>query len=273
MPFEEIITCEGLCEGDAVCAFGAVASASVSEEADGSGAFKGECEFDVTIRWMRGGECNILCDAYSTSWESECENTVASAISPLCCTTSSLSVGGVGKRSRRGDAGEYPVSVDMFPVFDSVAVSEGKAVFSGSIGVKAYVAGEGDVTAEEFSLPLKFETRSEDGAGEAVWWANVSVCDASGRLEGDGIAVNGELCVSVCAVYKNRISPVTEVRLKKVENTKRSDEAEIRVIYPDSGETLWDVAKSRRADIDGMERVNGASRTDTADFPVVIPIK
>ncbi len=272
MPFEEIITCDGLMEGDMVCAYGAVASAAVSEDMEGSGAFKGEAEFDMTLKWMRPGECNILCDAYSTAWEIERECLDASAISPLCCTTSSLSVGGTGKRSRRGEAGEYLVAVDMVPVFESVTDDDGKAVFSGSLGVKAYVAGEGDVTLEEFSLPLKFETRSEIGAGEALWWGTASVCDASGRLEGEGISVNGELCVSVCAVRKNKVSPVTAVQLRKSE-PRKTEEGELRVIYPDSNETLWDIAKSCGADIDGVERVNGASRTDTADFPVVIPIK
>lgn len=272
MPFEEVITCEDMAEGDMICAYGGVASASVSEDGEGSGAYKGEAEFDMILKWMRGGECNILCDAYSTAWEIEKECLDASAISPLCCITSSLSVGGTGKRSRRGDAGEYLVAVDMLPVFENVTDTDGKAVFSGNIGVRAYVAGEGDVTLEEFSLPLKFETRCEGGGGELVWWATASVCDASGRLEGDGIAVNGELCVSVCGVRKSKVSPVTVIDLKKSEPRSR-DEAELRVVYPDSDETLWDIAKSCGADIDGVERVNGASRTDAASFPVVIPIK
>ncbi len=272
MPFEEVISDEGIKEGDMICAFGRCASAAVSEDVEGSGQFKCEAEFDLTVRWMREGECNILCDAYSTSWEMDSERCDIPALSPLCCAQSSLTVSGTGKRSSRGAAGEYLVDVDIIPKLDAVQTNGDKAVFSGNMAVRAYIAGEGDVALEEFSLPLKFETRCAEGVGEPVWWANVTVCDASGRLEGEGIAVSGELCISVCAVRKNKLSPVTVMQLRRSEPRYRG-ESELRVIYPDSGETLWDIAKSCGADIDGVERVNGISRRDVVADAVVIPMQ
>ena len=271
MPFEEVVSDDTISEGDMILAYGRVASAAVKEDANDSGTFVADAEFDLNLKWMRGDSCNILCDAYSTSWSMANEHTDIPALSPLCCTSSPLSVSGTGKRSSRGETGEYLVDVDMMPRFEKVECEDGKAVFVGTVTVRAYIAGGGDVLCEEFSLPLKFETSCEDGCGEAVWWASASVCDAYGGLEGDGIAVNGELSVSVCAVRKNKISPVTVMQINKGE-ARYTDESELRVIYPDGGESVWSIAKACGADIDGVERLNGVCRTDLATKPVVLPL-
>ena len=271
LPFEEVVSDEEIREGDEVAAYGRVASSSVGEEPEGSGEFKAEAEIDLCLKWMRGSECSILCDAYSTAFEMTPERKDTAAVSPLCCVSSSLSVNGSGTRSSRPREGEYLVDVDLTPRFEKAEISDGKAVFSGNILAKAYIAGEGDVTAEEFTLPLRFECRCDDGEGDVVWWADAVAVDSVGRLEGDTVAVSGEICLAISAHRRNKLSPVTVMQIQRGE-PRGEREAELRVIYPDGGERLWDIAKHCGADIDAVERVNGISRDDEAKAPVVIPM-
>ncbi len=273
IPFEEAVPFDGLGDGDTVCALGRVASLTLSEEGEASGNFKAEAEFDLTCRSCRKYEVTVIEDAYSTAYdiaETRCNIT---PLSPIAAINTSLSVSGVGKRKTRPEKNEYLIDIDLFPEITKAEVIDDKAVFTGKCTAKAYIASDGDVICEEFSLPIRFECPSVTrGEGEIICTAFCNATDSSARLEGDTIAVNGEVSMCLEACRKSNISAVVQLEADPTSKS-RCDMPSIKVIYPEESERVWDIAKSRGADIDSIERVNNTNRCEFTSEAIIIPIK
>ena len=273
IPFEEAVHIDKLGEGDVICALGRVAALSVSEEGEASGNYKAEAEFDITCKCLKKYETNIIEDAYSTAWDITEQRCDTLPLSPVAHLNSSLSVNGVGKRKTRPEKNEYLIDIDLYPRFNKAEVIDGKAIFTGSTFAKAYIACDGDVICEEFSLPLRYECPAMTcGEGDIIYSAFCNATDSSARLEGDTIAVNGELSMCLEAYIKSALSAVTQLDVDCT-SQKKNDTPCIKVIYPEESESVWNIAKKRRADIDSIERVNSVNRCDVTAEPVIIPIK
>lgn len=270
LPFEETVTAAGCKEGDACRAWGRAASVTVTEGEDG--VLKAEAEYDLEAEWSRAQQLTVTEDAYSTGWSAVSEKSEFQPVSALCCTSSSLTVSGSGKRTTKPQNGEYLVDMTCEGVLTGAEQKENKLTLTGKCNVKAYIAADGEVICEEMSLPVKFETNamSQAGEGKLVVRSHVSTTDINGRLEGDTFFANCELCISVSVRRQAKATPVTKVVFDRNSPISRNT-AQIKVFYPSSEETVWNIAKKYLAPADKIEKVNGISRYDVARNAVLIP--
>lgn len=254
---EETVPVPALREGDHVRAFGRCVSASLSPDEGGNGEYHFEMEYELEAEGQRGVTVFASDDGYSTAAETELEFEQRDVYAPGVCRVSALSVSGKSPASsREAAAGEYLLGVWADGVAEELEISHGRYILKGSCGVKAVKAGGGEVWAEEFSVPFRLECEGEEGEGEALWRCDVSVVEATGRVDGDRISVNLELCISLSVYRKGRVQYLSGIKVDKTVPKGDSDDF-WRVYYPLPGERLWDVAKRYRADPRLLAERNG----------------
>lgn len=271
-PFEETITAEGASEGDMCRAWGRAASVSVSEGDDG--ILKAEVEYDLDAEWCRKGEKTVVEDAYAAGRISHTERADINSHSLLCCTTSSLSLNGNGKRTTKPDANEYLIDMRCEASIDHAEQKDAHMVFTGACKIKAFIVSNGEIICEDMTLPIKYEAAAESpqADGRIILFSNVCCTELNGRLEGDTINANVELCISVCAKRENKLSPVSKITLEQ-SNEELDNVAQIKVFYGTKDERLWDVSKKYLAPINKIEAANSISRNDSVEGKaIIIPI-
>ncbi|MBR6650220.1 MAG: hypothetical protein IKL36_02300 [Clostridia bacterium] len=272
IPFEEVIVSDGANEGDLCRAWGRVASVSVSE-GDG-GVLNTEIEYDLDAQWCRKGEISVVEDAYAAGCNSETERTDINSHSLLCCTYSALSVAGSGKRTTKPEPNEYIVDMCCEATVEKVEQKDEYLIFSGSCRIKAFIVSNGEVICEEILLPLKYETAAQSplADGKIIVYADIVCTDVNGRLEGDTVYANAELCLSLYVKRECKIHPLSKIKLEAL-----SDEGacnpQIKILYGSGDNVLWDVSKKYRVAVGKLEEVNGLSRTDSVNGKtIIIPI-
>lgn len=271
VPFEEVMPAEGAEEGDAVTAWGRVASISIQADEE-TGVIHTEAEYDLNGLWSRTKDVPVTQDIYSTEYDLEAKHSDYNVLSLLCCTNGALSLSGSGQRQTKTGANDYLIDISAQPVMEKVECKDHKLLFSGNCNIKALIASEGDVISEEFSIPIKYELRAgEDVAPQDIVWQGIcSVSDASGRLEGDRIHATVELSIAANAVKKTQHSPVTEAILDKYAK-RNADESCIRICFPEAGQRVWEIAKRCSANGAEVERINKTQRDAVCDGkPLII---
>ncbi len=271
IPFEEMMPAEGAEEGDAVTAWGRVASVSVQADEE-TGVIHVDAEYDLNALWSRTMDVPVTKDVYSTEYDLEAKHSDYSVLSQLCCANGALSLNGSGQRQSNAGANDYLIDVCAQPVIEKVECKDHKLLFSGNCNVKALIASEGDVVSEEFALPIKYELRAQEEAmpQDIVWQTICNVTDTSGRLDGNQVHAAVELAIAAYAVKKTQCSPVTEAILDKY--AKRDTDAScIRICFPQPGQQVWDIAKRCSANGAEVERINKTQRDAVCDGkPLII---
>ena len=265
IPFEEVMTAEGAEEGDAVTAWGRVASVSVQADEE-TGVIHMDAEYDLNGLWSRVTQVPVTQDVYSTEYDLEAQHSDLGVLSLLCCTNGTLSLNGSGQRQSKAGANDYLIDVSAQPVIEKVECKDHKLLFSGNCAVKALIASEGDVVSEEFTIPLKYELRTQDDVApqDIIWQAICCATDTSGRMEGNQIHAVVEVSIAAHAVQKTQHSPVTEAILDKY--AKRDTEGScIRICFPEAGQRVWEIAKRCSASGAEVERINKTKRDAVCD--------
>ena len=269
IPFEETVSMEGVSEGDTVCACGRAASVGVSTEA---GTAAADVEYDLDITVCRPSKICINDDVYSTRTELELSRGQWEPISLIACANGRLTaVGEIEKSPQRGGDG-YIISADAQPCFEKAEMKEGKLVLSGNMKVKTFTACDGDVVCEEGTLPLKYELPAECDAAtqEVLWNCDAAVIGISAKEVGEKISISAELCLSVDAVRKYKITPVTEACLG-AEEFSGGEGYVVKICCPEKGSTVWEIAKRHHAQMSELERINGVQRDGVSDgSPIII---
>ena len=128
------------------------------------------------------------------------------------------------------------------------------------------------MASEEFTIPLKYELRTQDEAApqDIIWQAVCCSADTSGRIEGNQIHAVAELSIAVHAVQKTQHSPVTEAILDKYAK-RDTEESSIRICFPEAGQRVWEIAKRCSANGAEVERINKTQRDAICDGkPLII---
>ena len=269
MPFEETVPVAGALPGDSARCEGRCASASLSPDEGGSGEYAWDMEFDLDAETQRSCPATVTDDAYSTSWETGLTYAEREVLSPSRCAVGSLSVSGAGRgKSPDGEKGDLVgLWADAEP--ENLSAGNGRLILTGTCRVKALCRGGGDAWCEEFPIPFRYEC---DGgmSGDVTWRGEVVVTDVSGRMDGDKIAVNAELVISLTAMGRDKRRYVSEIKLDKTAPIGGADGAWM-LAYPAEDERLWDVAKRYHADLAELEARNGiASPDDPAGKAVLV---
>ena len=275
LPFEEKIPADGCSDADTAIAWGRAASVSVSADEGDTGLLKIDAEYDLDGEWFSVSKAAAVCDMYSTECEMETRRESREINSLAAAAVSQLSVSGSSQRKAGGGRDDYIISVCAVPNFEKAECASGKTLFTGNCAFRVFIASGGDVVTEEYSVPLKFETGcriegvQDVPTGELSWEMTASVTDCDARLDGDSVIFSCELCISCDALKKSSVSAVSGGVLDRYSPVPQEGNV-IRICYPSSGQTVWEVAKKCRARVDFVEKYNKTDRSAVCSGKPVI---
>ena len=120
---------------------------------------------------------------------------------------------------------------------------------------------EAEYEAKEISVPFRYEFAYEADGEPSLYCSDASLSRTSVRSDGEKVALDSELSLAFTVaseIEKDVISDIT------VGEKKPAEDACIRIIYPQNGETLWSIAKKTSARISHICEANGICREDNA---------
>lgn len=205
-------------------------------------------------------------DAYSTLCDCEC--TIKEYELPFfqraVCTTFSFSHS-IPLTEAGVSAGDNIIDICGDAKVEKVENAHGKYTASGVCRASALISGE-EAESTEFDFPFKYEF---DGDEEAVtdFEAVASVVSMRARIEGENVALDGEMALALSVFGKNRANVADTLTLNK--NAPYSDDragTSIVVFYPDKGDSLWSVAKKYHVPLSTLEKNNEPRSGDIASF-------
>ena len=136
----------------------------------------------------------------------------------LKCGIGALSFSGESGRQSKSVPGEKILRVDatVHPDHVECETGKGRLTLHGVAAVRVLIAAEGDVIVEEFSLPLRYETDAAaiPTSADLLWRCSADVIDGTARTEGDKIAVNLDLSLSMTVLSREKIRYVQAIVLE-----------------------------------------------------------
>lgn len=179
-------------------------------------------------------------DLYSTERECKVETLSLSLPLVICCSNGNFSQ---SERLPLADT-EIPEGAEIIDAwsrtsFDECRYSDGKYLFSGQSRYFVLCRKDGEYSVCELELPAKYEADGKGGE-PAVFDAIAESVGCRVRIDGDNLAIDGEIAVCYDIFGENNIKTVSEARF---EDPFVRQKSRITVYYPSSEESAWDVAK------------------------------
>ena len=139
------------------------------------------------------------------------------------------------------------IDVSLNPVVDKAEIKNSKLSFIGTL--KANVIGKSlpnenaqwEYVCETYDIPFKYDT-DISSENEIFSRVNANAFNCNARIDDDKISLNTEIYISYCAIAKESVKILDTAQLK-TENEFEQNEACIKIYFPKSGDTLWDIAK------------------------------
>lgn len=256
--FGETVSVSGAADGDAARAWGRSAAVTINTADESAGTW--EIEFDLEAESARAAETSYTADAYATSCASGVEMAERDSLRLLKCGIGALSFSGESGRQSKSVPGEKILRVDatVHPDHVECETGKGRLTLHGVAAVRVLIAAEGDVIVEEFSLPLRYETDAAaiPTSADLLWRCSADVIDGTARTEGDKIAVNLDLSLSMTVLSREKIRYVQAIVLETSAGTPAEDST-VRICYPDAGEPIWEIGKRYRSCLRTLCERNG----------------
>ncbi len=254
---DDSIPADGVREGDIARGWGIPASVSASAD---DGVVKWEMEYDVTAEALARQSADVTADIYSTEYATVPAFADVDVLSPVACGGAFVSADG----SAQGEGAVVASFADA--QVDKIECAKGRVSVSGTCAVKAILRGE-EISVADISVPFKCDLDGiGDGATDMITRCDACVTDISVKSDGGKVTANCEISVSLTAMGKTRMRTVAETVIDRSAPVIRRD-AEIRVYYPEEGDTAWSVAKKYHASMGDFIRQNGEELTDA---PVIV---
>ena len=216
---------------------------------DGLISWNMECDIDCDA--VKGGECEISTDGYSSLYEDECIFEEISALSAVKGVNGRLTV-----------SGTKPIRPDMIyaggwgrAVFDKAELMGRHLVLTGSAVITAVLCGGGEAVSEECVIPIRYECDADSSSptGEIIGKCEFTVCDVSGRCDGETLNVTAELGVSGVFLGEKKLRCLTVLR-PNPELPAAHKKNIIRICVPKPTETEWDIMKRYRISSDAPKK-------------------
>jgi hypothetical protein len=256
-PLSESIPVSGAADGDPCRAWGRSAAVTVNTSDPANLAW--EIEYDMEAECVRPGESAYTADAYAVACASSAETAEHDSLRLIKCGVGALSCSGESGRQSKAAAGESVIRTDASASVERVEMGDGKKlILHGNCACRVLLSADGDVIAEEFTVPFRYETEAA-ARGESpdlLWRCTAEAVDATARTEGDKIAVNVDLALSMSVLSREKIRCVSGVSVDR-SAAVAAEEGVVRICYPDAGEPIWEVGKRYRADLGALCRRNG----------------
>ena len=238
LPFEGEVEMEGI-DSEYECS----ATASVSEltvEVEEGGRILCSPSLLIAARGMKNREVRYTEDLFSSERETFCETETYRLPIALRCDRRNFS------QSER-----LPLTEVSLPEGASICDAWGVVLFESceSVGQKYQLAGQsrytllcekdGEYSATEVSLPLRYETEGGEGVPES-FSAVGCVLSCRARVDGETLCLDAEIAVSADFCGVREIEAVREVRFGEPLCERG---CRMTVYYPSADEDAWAVAK------------------------------
>ncbi|MBQ9132237.1 MAG: LysM peptidoglycan-binding domain-containing protein [Clostridia bacterium] len=261
IPFSQTVPVEGVAVNFECCAAGVCSDLNVTVE-------ESRILCDVVVKLHVRGQKNravtLIRDLYSTEAESRTEQ--ASYILPVAlkCGNGNFSLNSTLSLEEAGiRAGAQILDIGGVPTVTGMEQDRNRVYLTGKCRYQAVLAGESDVGVQEFEVSFRYEIEGVGGI-PAAYDATVDLISCRARMDGERIAVDGELAVSVAIRGERGVTVVSQVSLG--EPAQRSG-AVYTVCYPAREDTLWSVAKRYLRPVEQLAEMNGLSGAAAADSP------
>lgn len=260
-PFTETVTVPAAQAGDCARAWGRAAAVSVTTAEEGG---TWEIEFDLEAESVHAEKRTYTADLFSTDCAAAIETAETDSLRLLKCGQGAVTVSGEAGRQSKAVSGETVLDAHALCSAERLECRDGKLILHGTCAFTALILADGDITVEEFSLPLKYECDASDecDGGDILWRCAVETVSAAVRSEGDKLAAHADVSISLCALSRGKIRYVDTVTLTKSARRK-ADDGCIRICYPDAGEPLWDLAKRYGVARQTIRVENGIPESET----------
>ena len=227
-------------------------SCEVEVSDDGLIAWNMECDIDCDV--LNGGSAEISTDGYSTGYEDTCDFEVLDTLSAVKGTNGRLTVSGTKQiRPDMTYAGGWGRGV-----FEKAERNGRHLVLSGSAVITSLLCGNGEAVGEECVIPVKYECETDAAVPSDMisGKCEFTVCDVSGRCDGETLHVNAEIGVSGVFLAEKKVRYLSGIRLDPDAPIPCAKNV-IRICIPDGGETEWDVMKRYRVSADVPKKCGG----------------
>ena len=262
IPFERSLNADGAMNSDSCISYGRCNSASVSISENGAGG--SILNFDISAELE--GECvrnentGIICDLYSTEYECSAVYKDVAFIESLGTAMGNYSID--AQRPKTED--EFDVS----SIIDSFGKAEVKEVFQKD--GRVYVVGEckielltssshGDICEYSNSplvIPFKIEPDLRITSDSARFDCHAELVSSRGRLDGSTIGADAEVFVTLRATKTVTKRLIDNVTLNEGEKKEKCAD-KITVVYPESSDTLFSIAKKYKVGYKELAELNG----------------
>lgn len=159
-------------------------------------------------------------------------------------------------------SGQSPIDVTLTPTVSALECDSGKTVLCGRCRVSAILFDGEDVSAHEFELPFRYRVDCERTVTD--FDASVTPISCRARVDGERIAIDAELAVSLITRSETSINPLVEATVGEKLSPLG---AVMTVCYPSRDDTLWSVAKRYHRPVSEISLQNGLSGAPSADSP------
>ena len=127
-----------------------------------------------------------------------------------------------------------------------------RMLLTGTAYCTALLTGNGDVTAEEVSLPIRYECDFADlpesaESGTPDCRCSFTVWDVGGHLEGNVLHLHAEAGCGGIVLFASPCRWLSELTVDETAPLPKPKPAVV-LYTPDPGETLWDVQKRYRTE-------------------------
>lgn len=261
IPFTQAIPTDGAEVNCEACADGVCSEIRITVE---EGRILCEVGVRLHARAQRNERFSFTKDLYSTN--TACESKMGSLTLPraLRCGNGNVSVNHTLSLEEAGiRPGMQVVDLSLTPGSYALEGENGKYRLTGRCRAHVILADEEDYSAQEFELPFRYEIDGE-GNGALDCDARVSAISCRARVDGERIAIDGELAVSMAVRGERRVELLTEVAFG--EPFAKSGAA-YTVCYPSADDTLWSVAKRYHRAVHAVSEANALAGSPAADSP------
>ena len=263
IPFSERIEGDGFIGGMGCHVWGAPSELS-AEAADGKLAIRGSVRLCVT--GQGNGEIPYTRDLYSSA------RVTQNQYGKISFPHAAVSRHGNFTQSLYEAASDYglPKDAEILDMWATASVTDclcdrGKWALVGETCMTLLMTSEGEYKCVDIPVPFRYEFEGECGTPES-FFAQVSMTGGRARIEGDRLAIECEMGVSVRVCTEMELTALCEADFgEKVE-----EDDECVVCFPGKGDSLWEIAKRYHVPMAALKARNGITDDEEmADYLVI----
>ena len=214
-------------------------------------------------------EIEYIKDAYSKSSDCESSARKLTILSPIACWNGNATVSASKPLSELSlDSGMRlcDIRATILPEVKTEIGDGVRFTASGKLKISAIADNGAELIPAEFETDMKYTADVREPVSELPLKTSLTatVSEVKGRIDSDRLICECEIYISCLIDREQEIDTIGEINLTPSADSA-PDSSHIRVCYPSSGESLWDIAKKYRKDPESISESNALDPTISPD--------